>query len=170
LAITGHFGAGLPLLLAVLVLSSACSPQQGGAPATSAPSPTLVTLGKLTLSATTCELEAGAAFASGRVTFLATNRGSALATFVINRLLDGHTFAEARAHVENERRLADAGEPFVGPPAFFQSQGSFAVNPGETTTPTLTLLPGTYEITCLARHPRDGQLRVVAAAGPLEVK
>jgi hypothetical protein len=115
-------------------------------------------------------LEAGAPFAAGRVSFLATNRGNALATFVIQRLLDGHTFADARAHADHERRLADAGEPFVGPPPFFQSQGSYAVNPGETTTPTLTLLPGTFAIICLAVHPRDGQLRVVSAAGPLEVK
>jgi hypothetical protein len=115
-------------------------------------------------------LEAGAPFAAGRVSFFATNRGNALATFTIFRLLDGHTYAEARAHAEEERRLADAGEPFVGPPKYFQSQGMYSVNPGESATPTLTLLPGTFAIICLAVHPRDGQLRVVSAAGPVEVK
>ena len=153
--------------MAALVLVGGCSPPI--ARSTPAPTSTLVTLGKITTSQSTCSVEAGAPFAAGRVTFLARNPGNVLATFVIFKLLDGHTFADIRAFADEERRLADAGEPFLGPPPWAQSQGSYSVNPGETITPTLTLLPGTYAITCQAIHPRGG-LRVVSAAGPFEVR
>jgi hypothetical protein len=155
-------------VMSALVLVVRCSPPT--ATSTPVPSSTLVTLGKITASQSTCSLEAGAPFAAGRVTFLASNPGNVLATFVINKLMDGHTYADIRAHAAEERRLADAGEPFLGPPPWAQSQGMFSLNPGETATPSLTLLPGTYAITCLAIHPRDQQLRVVSAAGPLEVR
>jgi hypothetical protein len=76
------------------------------------PSPTLLTLGKLTVSQDMCSLDAGAPFAAGRITFLAINRANDSASFDVFKLFDGHTFAEVRAYMDEERRLADAGQPY----------------------------------------------------------
>jgi hypothetical protein len=158
-------------MLACLLLGDACSAQNTlGSSPTPSPSPTLVTLGKLTVSQDMCSLEAGAPFAAGKITFLAINKTNVLVSFDVFRLADGHTFSEVRAHMDEERRLADGGEPFLGPPDYISKYTNFSLRAGETGTPEITLPRGTWVIVCLPMHPRAHEARPVGAVGPLDVR
>ncbi|MDQ2914152.1 MAG: hypothetical protein M3T56_12960 [Chloroflexota bacterium] len=158
-------------MLACLLLGNACSAlnQVRGSPSPS-PSPTLLTLAKLTVSADMCALEAGAPFAAGRITFLAINKTNVTVSFAVFILASGHTFSEVRDHMEEERRLADAGKPFLGPPDYLSQYSEFSLRPAETGTPEITLPRGTYVIVCLPFHPLAREPRAVGAVGPLDVR
>jgi hypothetical protein len=171
LAISWHLRAGLGVVFASLLLSVACSTQnQAGASASPSPSPTLLTLGKLTVSQDVCSLDAVAPFASGGITFLAINKSNVSTFFHVFRLADGHTFSEVLAHVEEERRLADAGAPSLGPPGYLSWWANILLKPGETSTPEVIFARGTYVIVCTEGAPGVQELRVIGAAGPLVVK
>jgi hypothetical protein len=157
-------------MLAGLLLGGCTPLNQAGTSATSAPSPTLVTLGKLTLSQNTCLLEAGAPFAAGKITLLTINQRNVPAMFTILTLDEGHTYAEAKTYMDDERRLADAGQPLLGRPPYLSNPRIYSLNPGETNTAEVNLVSGMYVIICLALHPQLQEQRVVSAAGLLEVK
>ena len=171
MAIGGHRRANFGVLLAFLLLSGACSAEKQVRPsATPSPSPTLITLAKLTVSEDMCSLAAGAPFAAGRITFLAINKANVPVSFDVFILANGHSFSEVSAYMDEERRLADAGKPFLGPPDYLAMYVNFSLKAGETGTPEITLTRGTYVIVCLPFHPLAHEPRVVGVVGPLDVR
>jgi hypothetical protein len=79
------------------------------------------------------------------------------------------------AHVEEEARRADAGEPVLGHPnppvAEYLSSGSGLVDPGESSAVTIDVEEaGTYVLICLRYHENTSDpVRPFGLVGPIEV-
>lgn len=110
----------------------------------------------------------------GDITLIAHNETEAEAgVHLWGQLGAGHTFEDFAAHIEEEIRLTDIGEDFIGPPGWFGNlipgDPEEATMPaGETRTFTGIATAGTYGVVC-ARTLDDLGMRVVGYAGPIEI-
>jgi len=160
--------------LVLIVILAGC----GGAPVTqSTPTPastgiTRVNVGRVTLIQSTCFADIPAPAPPGPIAVTVVNQRPVEATFTLWRIADGHTFAEAKAHADAERHLADTGQPFMGPPTWLTDPNplNYPVAAGATAVLERVVLRGTYSVSCLAFSERANSQRVVAAAGPIEIK
>ena len=151
----------------------------GGVPAAqSTPTPadsgtlTWLNVGRVTLTQDTCLGDFPAPAPQGRIAVTVVNQRPVVATFTIWRIADGHTFADAKAHADAERHLADTGQPFMGPPNWLTDANpqNYPVPAGTTTLLARVALRGTYSVSCLAFSERANSQRVVGAVGPIEIK
>lgn len=163
----------LALLLTVALAGCGRAPAAQVTP-TPASSGTLtwVNVGRVTLTQDTCLGDFPAPAPQGRISVTVVNQRPVEATFTIWQIADGHTFAEAKAHADAERHLADTGQPFMGPPDWLTAADplNFAVPAGATSLLARVALRGTYSVSCLAFSERAKFQRVVAAVGPIEIK
>lgn len=76
-----------------------------------------------------------------------------------------HTYAELVAHVEEEQRLLEAGEPLMGHPSFATEVASRPLTESRgQTTMSFDASAGEYGMTCIQLE------RSLAAAGPFVVR
>ena len=153
-------------------------------PTTEVPSTTIMTnevsqtvdIGTVTISDTDCVLNSTTTqISSGQLTFTAVNDTTVRAATEVFRVLEDHSYEDLVAHVEEEVRRADAGEPGLGHPrppiATFASRGSGLLDGGESGVVTIDAdEPGTYGVFCMRYHENSADpVRPFAIVGPLEV-
>ena len=149
--------------VAIILVMGGCS--TGNTKAAAAPPQ----IGPLTQSASECTLEAGEdPVSAGQVAITVVNKTDAEVSFDMWRIAEGHTYEEFAAHIDEERRLAEAGEQVLGPPSYAEDLIQIKVQPGESEI-FETLSPGTYAIVCFEEYDQVGG-RPSALVGPVEVE
>ena len=96
------------------------------------------------------------------------NKTEAEVFFDMWRIAGGHTYEEFTAHIDEERRLADAGDQGLGPPSYAEDLIQIRVQQGESEI-FVALSPGTYAIVCFEEYNQVG-VRPSALVGPVEVE
>lgn len=177
------FHRGLALMLACFL--GACAASPAVAPTTTPTAPSTATrspatspdmpeaIATLTLSQNDCTLRPDLAeMTAGAIRLLAVNETGAQAAFDMWRIGESGSFEELVAHVEEERRLADAGDAGLGHPSFASSLISSGILQAEESKVINGVTqPGTYGIVCL-RHfelVTDDPFRPFTVVGPIEV-
>jgi hypothetical protein len=108
----------------------------------------------------------------GALTFTVVNETNGdVGVHVWGPLVEGHTFDDFASFVDEEIRLTNAGEPYLGPPSWFGSLipadvDSGLVGAGATGDISGNAEAGTLGIACAKMFE---ELRIFAYAGPLEV-
>lgn len=156
------FARPLRLGLAAVVILTGCG---GGSTTSSPPSPKVA--GVVTATESDCTFAASSGhLTAGVVTLKFVNQTDAEARFDGWHIPQGHTFDELAAHIREERRHAEAGEPVLGPPSYLTSSDrvfDVAVDAGKSDLDSSDLGAGTYAIVCIKNYPSVG-LRPLAAA------
>lgn len=129
-------------------------------------------IGTVTQSSSACTLEADETLLrAGPVTLAVVNETDGLAFFSMGRLGEGSTYDQLDAYIQEDRELAEAGEPGLGHPMFlaalFQSP---RLEAGASGTMELRVSEGTYGIVCLQTFEGWPGPRPFAVVGPLEVE
>jgi len=139
-------------------------------------------IGTVTLSANGCTLDAlDGPLAAGVVALSAVNGTDGVAAFDVARFHPEElTYERFAAHIERERRRAEAGRPVVdgaygpftglGLPEYAGVLIHEEVRRGRSATMTGTVYPGTYPIVCYRTFDGSTELRPFALAGPLELE
>lgn len=161
-------GLGLPALVASVLLAG-CG---GSSPtATTQASPRVIA--EIRQTRDDCSLTpASGRITPGLVAISVLNDGGGEAGVDVWRIPEGHTYDEVVAHVREERRLAEAGQPGLGHPSFFMgSSPSIRAEPRTAHSRTVSgeLKAGTYAIICIRTFEQVGQFRPLAVVGPLVV-
>jgi hypothetical protein len=120
--------------------------------------------GTFTLARSRCGYEGRGTTAEGLVVFELSSVG--IADFDLWLLEEGHAFEELVAHIDEERRRAEAGEAPLGHPTFASLVAETSTDTTGTTTLTTRLDPGTYGMACIRNDPATGG---IWAAGPFTV-
>lgn len=159
-----------PMTSTAAVVTTTVPPATTGAPASSRP----VDIGSVTITDSGCRLAIAEELAVGSLTITVRNETDAEAAAEVFMLKEGHLFDELVAHVEEEKRRADAGESFLGPPlasATFASPGSGIVAGGENKSVEIDAgQDGIYVIYCFRHHENVAEpFRVFALLGPLRI-
>lgn len=123
-------------------------------------------VGTFALARSGCSYDGPAALAAGEATFtLASHGGSA--DFDLWLLADGHTYEELAAHIDEERRRSERGQPPLGHPTFATLVAEASTDPAGEDTLTTALQPGEYGAACIRfEEGRPG----LWAAGPFTVE
>ena len=98
------------------------------------------------------------------------NETDALAAFHMWRIADGYTYDQLAAHIVEERRLAEAGEPGLGHPFFVGDLIEIVLQARESGTMVGTVRSGTYGIVCIRMFQQTGKPRPFGVIGPVEVQ
>jgi len=148
-------------------------------PAATTTAPTIaaapVDVGTVVIAESGCSFEPSASpLSAGEVVFTIVNETEGQAgAHVWGPLADGYSFDDFVEYVEEEIALTMAGEPFIGPAAWFgplipSDNESSLFEGGETGEITGTADAGTFGIVCVMTLEEVG-LRIYAYAGPFEV-
>lgn len=133
----------------------------------------VVQIGTVTVSESECSLERAVEnpVSAGSVALTAVNDTGASATIHMWSLLEGTTYEEFARYVEEERRLAEAGEEGKGHPPFVQKLiATPTLKAGQSATMRGTISSGeTYGIVCLKMFEGDEVPRPLGIVGPVEV-
>ncbi len=122
-------------------------------------------LGTLTLSEAGCAVDATIERHLGALT--AVNEDDRVLAFEVTRFVSTDlTYAQLEAHVDRERRLAEAGRPNLGPPPGAKVLVQREVRPGGSVTLD-EIAPGRYAIVCLRLFDDGAGMRPFALAGPV---
>ena len=125
-------------------------------------------IGTITQSATECSLDlVGGALSVGSAVITAVSETDDDLLFHMWRLFGDYTFEEFQAHIAEDRRLAEAGEPGLGPPSGLVDLNELTAPAHSSSDVTVRFRdPGTYAIVCF-----DPQLnnRPLTLLGPFEV-
>jgi hypothetical protein len=172
-AFAGLAAAVLAVAVSVALLSgNVGGPSPAEVEATPSPSEASGTsLGTVTVTTDDCTIDGlPAEIQSGEASLTAFNDTPATASFDMFRL-EGGRFEELVAHVADERAVADAGDPFIGPPSWTTSLASTGLIESETAgTLTGMFEPGTYAVVCLWKYDESSDpVRPFAVVGPIEV-
>jgi len=156
----------------VVVLVAGCGGGSTTGAATPTPSPQLA--GTITQTKSDCTFSAGAAHVkAGLVSFTMANQTGADAAFDVWWIPEDHTYAQVVAYMQEERRLAEAGQDGLGhPPYFVGTEPPIRGGPSGATSITASgnLTAGTYGIVCIQLYQQVGELRPLAAVGPVIVE
>ncbi len=149
----------------VLMLTGAVScGQTQAAPATSSASPP--SLGAFVLSDSGCGYEGQPKISAGHGSVTLSNKTANQAHFDVWRLNEGHSYSELVAHIKEEQRRSQAGEPGLGHPTFATLLTTEIVEPQRTKSLVLPSEAATYGMACI---PWRGGPTGIFAAGPLTV-
>jgi hypothetical protein len=99
-----------------------------------------------------------------------TNNTDGVAGVHLWRIIDGHTYDELAAHVAEEVRLAQAGEPGLGHPDFVADLVEVVADAGNSASATGTLRVATYGLVCARLSETASQRGPFKTIGPIEVK
>jgi hypothetical protein len=145
----------------VLMLTGAVScGQSQAAPPTSSASTS--PLGVFALSDSGCAYQGQQNIAPGQGSVTLSNKTPNRAQFDFWRLNAGHAYSEFVAHIKEEQRRIQAGEPSLGYPNFATLITTETVAPQGTKSLVLPSEPATYGIACIPSNS-------IFAAGPLTV-
>jgi hypothetical protein len=120
-------------------------------------------VGLFVLSKSGCRYEGPATVAAGHVSFALVGQTNVAAQFDLWQMNDGHTYAEFVAHLDEEQRRLEAGEPSLGHPTFATLVASTPTDPRDQATVTIDAGDGEYGMACIRLDEDNGGF---AAAGP----
>lgn len=142
----------------LLVVTGAVSCGQGQA-ASPTSSPTPPSVGDFALSDAGCAYQ-GQQKITGRGSVSLSNKTANQGQFDFWRLNAGHAYSEFVAHIKEEQRRIQAGEPGLGHPQFATLITTETVAPQGTKSLVLPTEPATYAMACIPSN-------FIFAAGPL---
>lgn len=151
--------------------SAAASPSVSSATsgtASSSPNAEPIVVGTVTIAQDGCTLDMGGSVIAGEVAFDVENTTDGLGAANVAELVGG-TFRDLKRHIHEEVRLAEDGRPGLGHPDFAVPLFEILVDAGGSGTMSGTLDPGAYALTCAKVFETVGELRPLAALGPVEV-
>jgi hypothetical protein len=134
----------------------------------------VVDVGSVTITDSECQMAIDSEDAgTGPLAFMAINDSGVQAAVDVFHVTD---IAAVVAHVDEERRRADSGEPVLGHPgepiATFASSGSGLLDAGTSTQVVVEAdEPGDYAVICLRYHENTSDpVRPFAVVGPFTVE
>jgi hypothetical protein len=168
------------LVAIVVLLSTSCAgdePDSAAASPSASPSTSVtaspnaepIVVGTVTIAQDGCTLDMGGPVIAGEVAFEVENTTDGLGAANVAELVGG-TFRDLERHIHKEVRLAEEGRPGLGHPGFAVPSFEVLVDAGGSGTMSGTLDPGTYALTCAKVFEAVGELRPLAALGPVEVE
>lgn len=164
---TGRQGPSTLGALVIGVIVAACATPSG-----STPSPSIASSGPLhatvTLTDDGCEYDGPAEVAAGPMVIDLVNATSGQFDLDLWRLNDGHTYDELVAHVAEEMRRQEAGEPPLGHPTFAELVGEATAEESAEGELQMALESGTYGMACIF-FPAPEVLGAIFTAGTLLV-
>lgn len=160
----GHVG----LVLSLVLLVGACRNSDATAPTGAEDAePTVDSedrpAGRFVLSRSGCRYEGPPTVAVGQASFNLVSKTNVAAQFDLWQMNDGHTYAELVAHLDEEQRRLEAGEPSLGHPTFASLVASTPVDPREEGTVTIDATAGEYGMACIRLDEDNGGF---SSAGP----
>jgi hypothetical protein len=163
--------AQLSFFSAILGLPLACGSESSQPVATASPSPAQVA-GVVTVTSSDCTLATAAAqVKAGLVAFTLINQSGTKAGIDVWLMPDDKAFARFTAQAEEDRRLAEAGEPPQSDHAWLGDEPQIRVPWDASTSQTVSarLKPGTYAIVCIKSFPKVSEPRLLKVVGPVVV-
>jgi len=157
------------VLLAVLVgsCSSADPPGNGGGnPSPGGGGSASQAVGRFVLSESGCRYEGPVTVDAGQISVSIASELEAAAWFDLWQMEEGHTYSELVAHIDEEQRRAEAGEPGLGHPTFATLVAEGEADPSAEATITLEAAAGEYGMACIAIDPETETPSSISAAGP----
>jgi hypothetical protein len=152
---------------------SASSSPPAPAPASASPAPAPqepTQIGIVRVSQSDCVLGLkNRQIEAGPVALTAVNQTGGPGGFDLWRIDGGATFEQFAAHIAKEKRLAQAGKPFLGPPSYVGDLTQLPLQGGERSNLVATVRPGTYAIVCARTFKQRGDIGVFALVGPMNV-
>lgn len=160
-------------MICLMLVAMGCSADGESTATTAATS--RAELGTLTITGTECSLDVvEGQISQGVLSMSVANDSSVPGAADVFMILEGYSFDELVAHVEEEARRAEAGEAVLGHPssalARYASSGTGLLEAGESTAIEVDAEePGDYAIVCVRYHEEANELRPFAVVGPFEV-
>lgn len=156
----------ISILLSIFL--SACGGGSGQTPkptATRAPQ----TLGTITWTGSECTLDLNEIqLRSGNISIELVNTTDNNTVFNLVKIGEGHSFEELVEHINQERQLAEEGEPALGLPAYAEEVSDLLCLADVSITKVVTLNSGTYGFICSQDIENVGE-RPFSILGPIEV-
>ena len=145
---TGGQGPGTLATLVLGVIVVAC-----GTPVAATPSGESTALsgparGTVTLTEDGCGYDGPAEAAAGPMVIAMVNATNGQFDLDLWRMDDGHSYDELVAHIAEEMRRQEAGEPPLGHPAFAELVGEATAEASAEAELQVALEPGAYGIAC----------------------
>jgi hypothetical protein len=166
-------------LVALALLLPACSSDgpdtsADGAASTStstasSPTPGPAVVGTVTIAEAGCTLDLDGPVAAGEIAFEVENATDGLGAANLAELVGG-TFRDLERHIREEVRRTEQGQESLGHPDFAVPLFEVVLDAGTTGTMSGALDAGTYALTCAKTSGIVGELRPLAALGPVEVR
>lgn len=159
--------AAAVVALVVATCAGASTPAPRATPATTpTPSAPATSTATVTLRDDGCEYLGPSVVGAGTVVLELVNRS--IGQFDAHLWLPsvGHTYDELAAHIAEEQRRLEAGEPGLGHPAFATLVAEASVS-GAQGTLSKDLSPGTYGLACIRFE--GGSRVAIRAVGPFTV-
>jgi hypothetical protein len=156
---------------AIVGVLLACGSESSQPVATASPSPTQVA-GVVTLTSSDCMLAAAAAeVKAGVVAFTLINQSGTKAGIDIWLMPDAKAFERLTAQAEDDRRLAEAGQPSQSDHGWLGDTPQIRVPWDASTSQTVSgrLNPGTYGVVCIKSFPKVSEPRLLKVVGPVVV-
>lgn len=158
----------LALLAACGTTGSTTTPAPSGSPpATASPSAAPIQL-SVTLDDTGCTLEGDSELPAGPVEVELHNATDGQFDLDLWRLQEGHGYDELVAHIDEEMRRVESGEPPLGHPPFADLVAESTAAIGTDGALRTDLETGIYGFACIY-FPSADVLGAFRSAGPLEV-
>lgn len=161
----------LVIMLGLTVLVGSCtnadSPENGSdEPRAGATGSEPQAVGRFVLSGSGCRYEGPDTVDVGRISLSIASEMDAPADFDLWQMDEGHTYSELVAHIDEEQRRFEAGEPGLGPPTFATLVAQGRADPSEEATITIEAAAGEYGMACIGIVPDQGTPASISAAGP----
>lgn len=175
----------LALAISLTVVMAACGGESGELATTSLPAttagPTTVattttappgataeptSTGIVTLSDSGCQYNGPTEIAVGQLRIELTNETTGQFDIHLWSLQDGHDYDELAAHIDEEGRRNEAGEPPLGHPSFATLVAEASAEAGSTSELVTDIGVGTYGMACIY-FDQPGSLGGIWSVGPI---
>jgi N-acetylneuraminic acid mutarotase len=127
-----------------------------------------VVVGGVTLATDGCQYTGPTELPAGDVTFRLRNKTSGQFDLDVYLLDAGHDYEEFAAHIDEERRRGEEGEPPLGHPAFATLLAESTAEEGINSELVTDVAVGAYGMACIY-FDQPGSLGGIWAAGPITV-
>jgi len=158
----------LAMMLLLMALTGSCSSADppgngaGDSPSVSGPQ----ALGRFVLSESGCRYEGPDTVDAGEISLSIASELDTPAWFDLWQLDEGHTYSELVAHIDEEQRRVEVGEPGLGHPTFATLVAEGEVDPRAEATITLEAASGEHGMACIGIDPDTETPSSISAAGP----
>jgi hypothetical protein len=163
----------LPLFfLAIVAALFDCGSESSPPAASASPSPAQVAA-VVTLTGSDCTLASSATpVSAGVVAFTLINQSGTKAGIDVWLMPDDKALERLTAQAQEDRRLAEAGQPAQGDHAWLGDAPQIRVPWDSSTSQTVEgrLDPGTYAVVCIASFPKVSEPRLLKVVGPVVVR
>ena len=159
-------------LAAILGGLFACGSESSQPVATASPSPAHV-VAVVTLTSSDCTLAPSAApLKAGVVAFTLINQSGTKAGIDVWLMPDDKAFERLSTQAQEDRRLAEAGQPSQGDHAWLGVAPQLRIpwDPSTSQTVAGRLDPGTYAVVCITSFPRVAEPRLLKVVGPVVLR